>query len=99
MVSFVRDFFEQGKPVAAICHAPWVLVEAGVVRDRKLTSWPTLQTDIRNAGGNWVDEQVVVDKGLVTSRKPDDIPAFNDKMIEEFAEGRHAEQAQKTRTA
>ena len=96
MVSFVRDFFEQGKPVAAICHAPWVLVEAGVVRDRKLTSWPTLQTDIRNAGGTWVDEQVVVDQGLVTSRKPDDIPAFNDKMIEEFAEGRHAEQAQKT---
>ena len=77
MVSFVRDFFEHGKPVAAICHAPWVLVEAGVVRDRKLTSWPTLQTDIRNAGGNWVDQQVVVDNGLVTSRKPDDIPAFN----------------------
>ena len=99
MVSFVRDFFEQGKPVAAICHAPWVLVEAGVVRDRKLTSWPTLQTDIRNAGGNWVDEQVVVDKGLVTSRKPDDIPAFNDKMIEEFAEGKHAEQAEKTQAA
>ena len=98
MVSFVRDFFEQGKPVAAICHAPWVLVEAGVVRGRKLTSWPTLQTDIRNAGGNWVDQQVVVDKGLVTSRKPDDIPAFNEKMIEEFAEGKHAEQAQKTTT-
>ena len=95
MVSFVRDFFEQGKPVAAICHAPWVLVEAGVVRDRKLTSWPTLQTDIRNAGGNWVDEQVVVDEGLVTSRKPDDIPAFNEKMIEEFAEGKHAAQAEK----
>jgi protease I len=98
-VSFVRDFFEQGKPVAAICHAPWVLVEAGVVRDRKLTSWPTLQTDIRNAGGNWVDEQVVVDQGLVTSRKPDDIPAFNDKMIEEFAEGKHAEQREKTKAA
>ena len=96
VVSFVRDFFEQGKPVAAICHGPWVLVEAGVVRGRKLTSWPTLQTDIRNAGGNWVDQEVVVDKGLVTSRKPDDIPAFNAKMIEEFAEGRHAEQAQKT---
>jgi protease I len=94
-VRFVRDFFEQGKPVAAICHAPWVLVEAGVVRDRKLTSWPTLQTDIRNAGGNWVDEQVVVDSGLVTSRKPDDIPAFNEKMIEEFAEGRHSAQAEK----
>jgi protease I len=90
-VSFVRDFFEQGKPVAAICHAPWVLVEAGVVRDRKLTSWPTLQTDIRNAGGNWVDKEVVVDQGIVTSRKPDDIPAFNEKMIEEFCEGRHSD--------
>ena len=99
LVSFVRSFFEQGKPVAAICHAPWVLVEAGVVKGRKLTSWPTLQTDIRNAGGNWVDEQVVVDGGLVTSRRPDDIPAFNDKMIEEFCEGRHAEQAQKTGAA
>jgi protease I len=88
-VAFVQSFFEDGKPVAAICHAPWVLVEAGVVRDRKVTSWPTLQTDIRNAGGNWVDEEVVVDSGLVTSRKPDDIPAFNAKMIEEFAEGRH----------
>jgi protease I len=99
IVSFVRDFFEQGKPVAVICHGPWVLVEAGVVRGRKLTSWPTLQTDIRNAGGNWVDEQVVVDNGLVTSRKPDDIPAFNKKMIEEFAEGTHAKQAEKTRAA
>lgn len=92
-VRFVHDFFEQGKPVAAICHAPWVLVEAGVVRGRTLTSWPTLQTDIRNAGGNWVDREVVVDSGLVTSRKPDDIPAFNEKMIEEFCEGRHAQQA------
>src|ERR671933_450843 len=91
-VSFVRDFFEQGKPVAAICHAPWILVEAGVVRGRKLTSWPTLQTDIRNAGGNWVDQEVVVDNGLVTSRKPDDIPAFVDKVIEEFCEGKHAGQ-------
>jgi protease I len=89
VVSFVQEFFKDGKPIAAICHAPWVLVEAGVVRGRKLTSWPTLQTDIRNAGGNWVDEQVVVDQGLVTSRKPDDIPAFNKKMIEEFAEGKH----------
>jgi protease I len=94
-VEFVRSFFEQGKPVAAICHAPWVLVEAGVVRDRKLTSWPTLQTDIRNAGGNWVDEEVVVDQGLVTSRKPDDIPAFNRKMVEEFAEGTHQGQREK----
>jgi len=92
LVQFARDFFEQGKPVAAICHGPWVLGEAGVVKGRKLTSWPSLQTDIRNAGGNWVDEQVVVDQGLVTSRKPDDIPAFNDKMIEEFAEGVHARQ-------
>src|SRR4051812_8724061 len=92
VVAFVQDFFESGKPVAAICHGPWVLVEAGVVKGRKLTSWPSLQTDIRNAGGNWVDEQVVVDQGLVTSRKPDDIPAFNDKMIEEFAEGVHARQ-------
>jgi protease I len=99
VVAFVRDFFEAGKPVAAICHAPWVLVEAGVVRGRKLTSWPTLQTDIRNAGGNWVDQDVVVDQGLVTSRKPDDIPAFSKKMIEEFAEGEHAGQREKTQAA
>ncbi|TMK92884.1 MAG: type 1 glutamine amidotransferase, partial [Actinobacteria bacterium] len=92
VVSFVRDLFEHGKPVAAICHAPWTLVEAGVVRGRTLTSWPSLQTDVRNAGGTWVDQEVVVDQGLVTSRKPDDIPAFNAKMIEEFAEGKHAEQ-------
>jgi protease I len=88
-VKFVRAFFDAGKPVAAICHAAWTLVEADVVRNRKLTSWPSLQTDVRNAGGQWVDEEVVVDSGLVTSRKPDDIPAFNAKMIEEFAEGRH----------
>jgi protease I len=99
VVSFVRAFFDAGKPVAAICHAPWVLVEAGVVKGRKVTSWPTLQTDIRNAGGNWVDQEVVVDQGLVTSRKPDDIPAFNRKMIEEFAEGVHAGQRQKTKAA
>jgi len=99
MVAFVRSFFDQGKPVAAICHAPWVLIEAGVVRDRKLTSWPTLRTDIENAGGNWVDEQVVVDHGLVTSRKPDDIPAFNEKMIEEFAEGVHVEQREAAESA
>jgi len=98
-VQFVRDFFEQGKPVAVICHGPWVLVEAGVVRGRRLTSWPTLQTDIRNAGGTWVDEEVVVDQGLVTSRKPDDIPAFNKKMIEEFCEGKHAGQREKTEAA
>jgi len=88
-VDFVRRFAEAKKPMAVICHGPWVLVESGVVRGRKLTSWPTLQTDIRNAGGNWVDEEVVVDEGIVTSRKPDDIPAFNKKMIEEFCEGRH----------
>jgi protease I len=87
-VSFVRGFFDQGKPVAAICHAPWALVEAGVVRGRKLTSFPSIQTDIRNAGGDWVDEEVVVDGNLVTSRQPDDIPAFNEKMIELFAEAR-----------
>ena len=98
-VAFVRDFFEAGKPVAAICHAPWVLVEAGVVRGRTLTSWPTLETDIRNAGGDWVDQKVVVDRGLVTSRKPDDIPAFNEKMIEEFAEGVHAEQREAAKAA
>jgi protease I len=88
-VRFVRDFVESKKPLAVICHGPWVLVEAGVVRGLTLTSWPTLQTDIRNAGGNWVDQEVVVDSGIVTSRKPDDIPAFNKKMIEEFCEGRH----------
>jgi deglycase len=92
-VAFVRSFFEAGKPVAAICHAPWTLVEADVVRGRKLTSWPTLRTDIVNAGGNWVDEEVVVDNGLVTSRKPDDLPAFCDKLAEEICEGKHAGQA------
>jgi protease I len=92
-VNFVRDFVESKKPLAVICHGPWVLVEAGVVRGRTLTSWPTLQTDIKNAGGTWVDKEVVVDDGIVTSRKPDDIPAFNKKMIEEFAEGRHDQRA------
>ena len=91
-VRFVRDFFEAHKPVAAICHAPWTLIEADVVRDRTITSWPSLQTDIRNAGGTWVDEEVVVDEGLVTSRKPDDLPAFNAKMVEEIVEGKHAAQ-------
>ena len=87
-VRFVaRASSTRGKPVAAICHAPWTLVEAGVVKGRTLTSWPSLQTDIRNAGGTWVDEEVHVDQGLVTSRKPDDIPAFSAKMIEEFGEG------------
>jgi protease I len=91
-VQFVRDFFDQHKPVAAICHAPWTLIEAEVVKGRTVTSWPSLQTDIRNAGGTWVDEEVVVDEGLVTSRKPDDLPAFNEKMVEEIAEGKHAAQ-------
>jgi protease I len=97
VVAFIRSFFEQGKPVAAICHGPWTLVEAGVLKGRTVTSWPSLQTDIRNAGGNWVDEEVQVDNGLVTSRKPDDIPAFNAKMLEEFAEGRHEAQERFTR--
>ena len=88
-VRFVRSFFESGKPVAAICHGPWTLVEADVVRGRTITSWPSLQTDVRNAGGTWVDQEVVTDHGVVTSRKPDDIPAFSKKMIEEFREGRH----------
>jgi protease I len=96
-VSFVRSFFEAGKPVAVICHGPWTLVEADVVRDRTITSWPSLRTDIKNAGGNWVDEQVVVDNGLVSSRKPDDLPAFCDKLAEEICEGRHEKQAAGTR--
>jgi protease I len=88
-LEFVRHFFREGKPVAAICHGPWVLIDAGVIRGRTVTSWPAIKTDVRNAGANWVDREVVVDNGLVTSRKPDDIPAFNEKMIEEFCEGRH----------
>jgi len=91
-VRFVRDFFTSGKPVAAICHGPWTLVEAGVVDGRTLTSWPSLRTDLANAGATWVDEQVYVDEGLVTSRKPDDLPAFCDKMLEEIAEGAHGRQ-------
>lgn len=88
-VDFVREFIEAEKPAGVICHGPWTLVEADVVEGRTLTSFPSLQTDIRNAGGEWVNEEVVVDEGLVTSRKPDDIPAFCDKIIEEFEEGRH----------
>jgi deglycase len=93
-VQFVRSFFEAGKPVASICHGAWTLVEADVVKGRTLTSWPSIRTDIENAGGAWVDEQVHTDRGLVTSRKPDDLPAFNAKIVEEFAEGVHAEQAE-----
>jgi protease I len=88
-VRFVRSFVEDKKPVGAICHGPWTLVEADVIKGRTLTSWPSLQTDIRNAGATWVDEEVHVDQGLVTSRKPDDLPAFNAKVVEEVAEGRH----------
>ena len=88
-VRFVREFFDAGKPVAVICHGPWTLIETGMVKGRRMTSYPSLATDLRNAGAQWVDEEVVVDNGLVTSRKPDDIPAFNRKMIEEIAEGIH----------
>jgi protease I len=91
-VSFVHSFFDQAKPVGVICHGPWMLVEADVVKGRTLTSYPTLKTDIRNAGGNWVDEEVVVDQGLVTSRNPDDVAVFCAKVVEEFAEGKHEDQ-------
>jgi protease I len=91
-VAFVRSFFDEGKPVAAICHAPWMLVEADVARGRKLTSFWSIKTDVKNAGGNWVDEEVVVDNGLVTSRSPDDLSAFCPKVVEEFAEGKHDRQ-------
>ncbi|QTC90442.1 type 1 glutamine amidotransferase domain-containing protein [Brevundimonas goettingensis] len=88
-IEFIQGFTQNGKPVAAICHGPWTLINAGAVSGRRMTSWPSLETDLRNAGADWVDEEVVVDQGLVTSRKPDDLPAFCAKMIEEFAEGRH----------
>src|SRR5687767_14361088 len=94
-LAFVRAFFEAGKPVAAICHGPWTLIDAGVVEGRKMTSYHSIQTDLKNAGAKWVDREVVVDQGLVTSRKPDDLPAFIDKMIEEFAEGLHEGQRRK----
>jgi len=87
-VAFVKAFFDSGKPVASICHGPWTLIEAGAVRGRRLTSWPSLKTDLRNAGAEWIDEEVVVDRGLVTSRKPDDIPAFNREVIRLFASAR-----------
>ncbi len=90
-VDFVKRFVESGKPIAAICHGPWTLIEANAVQGRRVTSWPSLRTDLKNAGAHWVDQEVVVDNGIVTSRKPDDIPAFNRKMIEEFAEGSHGQ--------
>jgi deglycase len=98
-VRFVKSFVDAGKPIAAICHAPWTLIEAGAVKGRRMTSWPSLANDLRNAGAQWVDAECVVDNGLVTSRKPDDIPAFNRKMIEEFAEGQHAVGAGAARTS
>jgi protease I len=98
-VGFVREFFEQAKPVGVICHGPWTLVEADVLKGRTITSWPSLQTDIRNAGGKWVDEEVVVDEGLVSSRKPDDLPAFCAKIVEEFCEGEHEGQRQSVGSA
>jgi protease I len=97
-MKFVKRFFEQGKPVGAICHGSWSLVETGVVEGRTVTSWPSLKTDIRNAGGTWVDEQIVVDRGLFTSRKPADLPAFCAKLVEEVAEGVHAEQREAVRS-
>jgi protease I len=98
-VRWIRNFFEQGKPVGVICHGPWTLVEADLVRGRTLTSWPSLRTDIRNAGGTWVDEECVVDRGLVTSRKPEDLPAFGAKIVEEFGEGVHEEQREAAKGA
>jgi protease I len=97
-VQFVKGFVEANKPIAAICHGPWTLIEAGATRGRRMTSWPSLKTDLRNAGAEWVDQECVVDRGLVTSRKPDDIPAFNRKMIEEFAEGPHDQRSGEARS-
>jgi protease I len=95
-VAFTRAFFETGKPVGVICHGPWTLIDADVVRGRTITSWPSLRTDLRNAGANWVDEECVTDSGMVSSRKPADLPAFCAKIVEEFAEGKHVEQAERT---
>jgi protease I len=97
-VAFVRSFFDDAKPVAVICHGPWTLIDAGVVAGRTLTSWPSLRTDLRNAGATWVDEEVHVDEGLVSSRKPDDLPAFCAKLVEEFCEGRHEGQRRRAET-
>jgi protease I len=98
-MAFVKAFFEQGKPVGAICHGPWSLVETGIVKGRRITSWPSLRTDVENAGGTWVDEEVVTDRGLFTSRKPDDLPTFCAKLVEEMGEGVHAEQREAAREA
>ena len=98
-VRFVKSFVEEGKPIGVICHGPWTLVEADAVRGRKITSWPSLRTDIRNAGGNWVDEEVVVDAGLISSRKPDDLPAFCAKIVEVFGDGVQSDQPEKTARA
>jgi deglycase len=98
-VRFVKSFFESGKPIGVICHGPWTLVEAGAVKGRTITSWPSLRTDITNAGGTWVDEEVVVDGGLISSRNPDDLPAFCAKIVEEFGEGKSADQAKQTASA
>jgi len=95
-VRFVKQMFDDGKPIAAICHGPWTLAEAGVIRGVRMTSFPSIKTDLKNAGAQWVDEEVVVDRGIVSSRKPDDIPAFNQKMIEEFKEGRHGGAGRRT---
>jgi protease I len=92
-VQFVKQFAQSGKPVAAICHGPWTLIEAGVVKGHTLTSWPSLKTDLKNAGANWVDKEVVLDGNFITSRKPDDLPAFNKKVIEEIADGKHLKAA------
>ena len=98
-VLFVQSFVDAKKPIAAICHGPWTLIEAGALRGRTVTSWPSLKTDLKNAHAIWVDQECVVDEGLVTSRRPDDIPAFNKKMIEEFAEGVHKGQREKAKAA
>lgn len=98
-IEFIRHFATSGKPIAAICHGPWTLIEAGAAKGRTMTSWPSIRTDLVNAGANWVDREVVVDEGIVTSRKPDDLPAFNEKMIEEFAEGAHVDRSRETTSA